>query len=178
MRVKPGAIWRADGGPWQGRRADGELWEGRGGAGGAYFDIREAATLEDRKRQLHLEASLLSERGAYEQALELRRQLVALDPEDLASYVGLGEVHYRLRQYREAVVAFERYMPVLRQHGWKSLTPYMLAQSYLALGEEEKARETFQGILVEDKIEPELARLRADLQRQEAERKARAGEEP
>jgi tetratricopeptide (TPR) repeat protein len=146
--------------------------------GGAYFEIREVLTLEDRKRQLQLEGSLLEERGAYEQALELRRQLVALDPEDLNSYSWLGYAHYQLRQYREAAVALERVMPLVRASEGYSLLHLTLAESYVALGEEEKAKEALRGYVFEKDIEAELVRLRESLERQEAERKARAGEEP
>jgi hypothetical protein len=178
MRVKPGAIWRADGGPWQGRREDGQLWEDRGGVGVVYLEIREAVTLEDRKKQLRRQGSLLEERGAYEQALELRKQLVALDPEDLNSYSWLGYAHYQLRQYREAAVALERVMPLVRASEGYSLLHLTLAESYVALGEEEKAKEALRGYVFEKDIEAELVRLRESLERQEAERKARAGEEP
>lgn len=110
-------------------------------------DIKQGGTakghLEMAKKSL--EKSRFKEAaGYYNEAIELK------DPASLATaYIGLGDSCYGMERYREAIDAYETGKAAGGEMGhWAG---YRIGESYLNLGEAEKAMAAFQAIAREDK---------------------------
>jgi hypothetical protein len=97
------------------------------------------STTSGLKRFFHYEIEGALQRRDNPAALALYQQMAALDPADLAPYVGMGNVLVELGRYGEAVIVLERVLPTLGRG--ESLTPEVLAVAYVGLGRDAQAEE-------------------------------------
>lgn len=91
-------------------------------------------------------AAIYAAEGLDPRAIELFSRAIQLDPEDPASLLGRGACYQRLADYPKAVADFKRLLEVEPSHRFHS--GYLaLADAYEAMGEEDKAIETYEAVL-------------------------------
>jgi hypothetical protein len=91
-------------------------------------------------------AGIYSVEGLDPQAIELFSRAIQLDPEDPASLFGRGACYQRLGEHAKAVADFKRVLEIEPSHRFHS--GYLaLADAYDAMGNEEKAIETYEAVL-------------------------------
>lgn len=103
--------------------------------------------------------------GRYEAAREQFAEVKALDPTDVDAWTGWGLASFHLGEHAKAAEAMRKAMPSIVSRGLHSTIPSLLAESYVFLGELDKARETLGAYLLEPDIEPALEVLKAKVAR-------------
>ena len=150
LRVLPGAA----------RRSNAEPWRGRGGVGGTSFTLRAAETEADQLLERKLAASGAFAAGDYELAAALWSEIVEADATETSGWAGLGAALHHLGRHALATECLEKAMPAIVTEGHHSGLPFLLATSYVALGEPEKAEETLRAVVGQSLVESAIARLR------------------
>lgn len=139
--------------------ADGSPWTGRGGVAGVRFELREEDSAEARLLALKIRASDAFGAGRYREAAERWAEVVDLDAADDDGWAGLGASYYQLGDHGGAVECLEKVVPAMAEKGLHSALPLFLAESYVAIGELEKARETLHLVVVEPEVASRLEKL-------------------
>lgn len=87
----------------------------------------------------------------YEEAAEYYNKVIGLkEPLSLASaYIGLGDAYYGLRKFQDAINAYDTGKAVGGKEG--AWAEYRTGESYINLGDMEKARRSFQSVVENDK---------------------------
>lgn len=141
--------------------SDGSAWGGRGGLGGARFRLEDVDSPDEHKRALLIRALDALAHGRHGAAKEDFTKVIEMDPADLDGWAGLGIASWHLGRHAEAAEAMEKAMPRIVLRGQHSVIPQLLAESYVALGEPDKARSTLRAVLVEHEVEPMLEAIHA-----------------
>lgn len=77
----------------------------------------QKVTGKSEERRMYRDSVLFYNDGNYEKALELREQLVRLDPENARYYNSLGQVLRNMKRNEEALVAFKRAVELAPENG-------------------------------------------------------------
>ncbi len=84
-------------------------------------------------------ARVLIQREKYDEALPLLKQAQELEPDDVGTYIQLGRLYHTRKNYAEAKVALEEAIQI---NPFNPLIYRFLSESYAALGEQDKARQS------------------------------------
>jgi hypothetical protein len=131
VRFRPGAAVRDDG----------SAWTGRGGKGSHKFQIRNVESDDDLIAKYVIAASMANTEGNHEAALEYYTKIGEVSPDHPASYSGIGDTLFRMKEYERAIPYLERASTKLLEDGSHSFIPHSLAYCYVAAGEQNKALE-------------------------------------
>ncbi len=155
FRIEPSAV----------RFADGSAWQGRGGLGGTRFELLGINSAEASATELKIRArdALLGER--YPEAAELFAEVVELEPTDVDGWSGLGASLHHLGDHQSAAESLEKVMPTIIEQRMNSTLPLLLAESYVNLGELEKAERALQAVIVEPDVAVKLEELQLKVAR-------------
>ena len=149
VEVKDDSLLGADGLPWRGRR----------GAATLSLKLDEAKGPEDqlwKAKMLGIEALA---GGTYERALDHFQHALDLDPSDDFAWSGLGRAYFELQLYREAAASLDGVVQRSVARGMDTTLPALLVESYVALGEREKAAEILALMVPPARIEPLLGKM-------------------
>src|SRR3990172_28717 len=112
--------------------------------------------------------------GLEEKALESFRQVLAIDPHNLAAHVRIAEVHLRQRRHAEAAAEFEKAMAIddedVAARTGMCEARLALGDQALARGRSKEAIAAFQQVLAINPEHGEARQRMADLARQAAEK--------
>jgi choline-sulfatase len=92
--------------------------------------------------------------GAFEKRLRILRQVVEADPDVIAGWFSLGNLHFRERRYREAIGYFRKTLELKPDY---DLAVINMAMAYRQLGDDEAALAGFEHYLT---IDPKNAYVR------------------
>jgi len=98
-------------------------------------------------------AEICAAEGQHEKALELFSRAIRLDPQDPASLYGRGSSYTKTGEYTKAVADFQRVVEI--EPSYRFHAGYLaLAETYEAMGQDAKARETYETVLGRTTVSP------------------------
>jgi len=140
---------------------DGTPWRGYLNlAGGFPFEIRRVTNQAELKTSLALAARASMRKREYSQAIPQFQRLIAADASEPEGHIGLGQAYFGLRQYPQAIAAYEQGLARLAGTEPRALLVYPLAYAYVATGQDGKAVDVLRLVLPADKISAEINNYR------------------
>ena len=98
-------------------------------------------------------AEICATEGQHDKAIELFSRAIRLDPQDPASLYGRGSSYGKISEHAKAVADFQRVVEI--EPSYRFHAGYLaLAETYEAMGEDAKARETYETVLGRTTVSP------------------------
>lgn len=142
-------------------RADGTAWVGRGGLAESRFVLFEPRSFDETQLARTLIGGEALQNREYGRAAEIFAEQVDADATNLGGWARLGLAYFHLGRHEEAAQCMERIMPKIVAEGSHSSLPFLLAESYVALGLPEKAAVALRSVVLEQDIDTTLERIEA-----------------
>jgi tetratricopeptide (TPR) repeat protein len=108
-------------------------------------------------------AELLMKMGRFDESIKAYEKALSLDPNFVASYVGIGNDHLFAGRPDQARAAFTRIAAVARNAGERRLARFWMAASYVHDGATDKALEELRGAYALAEAEHDAASMSGDL---------------
>lgn len=98
-------------------------------------------------------AEICATEGQHDKAIELFSRAIRLDPQDPASLYGRGSSYLKTSEYPKAAADFQRAIEV--EPSYRFHAGYLaLAETYEAMGQDDRARQTYETVLGRTTLSP------------------------